>query len=185
MNPIAFLVVSTVAVIIGLPLLAITTYFVWVSWQTRPRRPKEDGYKYIYIEDDGSAREIAPDEIEYLETKFHPADGARPYIKLQYESLNGWGNLAGYLPRRQLPKNILIAHAPSKHFIERSNLKEALFEEHKLAGDTVIENPDGSFTIKHNKNISMKERYEIYKQIYFHKDDELNKTEGRTPKNAS
>ena len=157
---------------VGLIALTVIMYLTWYFWQTRPRRPKEDGYKYVYVEDDGSAREIAPDEKEYLETEYHPGDGARPYTKLRYESLNSWGNLAGYLPRRQLPKNIPITQAPSKRFIDKNKIKEAMFEEYKMAGDIINENLDGSFTIKHNKNISMKERYEIHKQIYFHKDEE-------------
>ena len=82
----------------------LSCYLAWFFWQTKPRRPKEDGYQYVYVEDDGSAQEIAADEREYLEAEYHPADGARPYIKLRYELLNGWGNLAGYLPRRLLPK---------------------------------------------------------------------------------
>ena len=50
---------------------------------------------------------------------------------------------------------------------------EAMIAEHKKAGDTVTENPDGSFTIEPNKNISKAERYEIHKQTYFHIDDEI------------
>jgi len=166
------IIIYTVVGIVGLIGLAVIMYLTWFFLQTRPRRPKEDGYKYVYVEDDGSAREIASDEKEHLETKYHPADGASPYIKLRYESLNGWGNLAGYLPRRQLPKNIMIAQAPSKQFVDKNKMREAMIDEHKKAGDTLIENPDGSFTIELNKNISMQERYEIHKQIYFHKDEE-------------
>jgi hypothetical protein len=102
MNPIIFIL----TIIIGFPVLAIIAYCLWFFWQTRSRRPNEDGYKYVYIEDNGSAREVTADERIYLETEFHPADGARPYIKLRYESLNGWGELSGFLLRRQLPKNI-------------------------------------------------------------------------------
>ena len=76
-------------------------YLAWFYWQTRPRRPKEDGYRYIWVEEDGSAREVTAYEKEHLETKFLPGDGARPYIKTRYETLDGWGSISGYLPRRQ------------------------------------------------------------------------------------
>jgi hypothetical protein len=95
--------------IIGLFLLAVAVYFIWVTWQTRPRRPKEDGYRYIFVEDNGTAREVTSDEREFLEMDFDPFDGARPYIKTCYATLNGYGGLSGYLPRRQLPENIPIA----------------------------------------------------------------------------
>ncbi|MFN8383399.1 MAG: hypothetical protein U0V02_15760 [Anaerolineales bacterium] len=114
MNPIIFVIVSVVVVIIGLPLLAIMTYFVWVSWQTRSRRSKDDGYQYVYVEEDGSAREVTADEKKYLETEFQPADGARPYIKLRYESTAPGGSISGFLRRRQLPSNIQINPTPSK-----------------------------------------------------------------------
>jgi hypothetical protein len=98
--------------VIGLFVLAVVMYLAWFHWQTRPRRPKEKGYQYVWVEEDGSAREVTADERKYLETEFLPGDGARPYIKLRYETLNGRGSIAGYLPRRQLPKNIAIAQAP-------------------------------------------------------------------------
>jgi hypothetical protein len=166
-------IIFVVSVVIGLPLLAVVAYLVWFFWQTRPRRPKEEEYPHVHVEDDGSAREVTTDERAYLETKFHPADGARPYVKLRYESLNDWGSITGYLPRRQLPKNILIAQAPStsnKGLIDRSKMIEA----HKKAGDTIIENPDGSFTAKLNRNdISEAERKEIFKRALFGRDDEI------------
>jgi hypothetical protein len=69
----------------------------------RSRRRKEQGFHYVYINDDGSARELDNDEKEYLNAKFHGADGARPYIKFRYESLTPDGRIGGYLERRQLP----------------------------------------------------------------------------------
>ena len=77
--------------------------------RARPRRGKEPGFEYIYVNSDGSARELEEDEIEYLSTEFHPADGGRPYIKLDYEARTPDGRLDGYLRRRQLPKRIAIS----------------------------------------------------------------------------
>jgi hypothetical protein len=64
------------------------------------------------VEDDGGARELNADERGYLSTKFHPADGARPYIKFRYESLTPDGRLSGYLRRHQLPKDVAIRQSP-------------------------------------------------------------------------
>ena len=107
------IIIYLVLGIIGLLLLAVALYFIWFTWQTRPRRSKEEGYHYIFVEDDGTAREVTSDEREFLETEFDPFDGARPYIKTRYETLDGYGGLSGYLPRRQLPENIPIA--PTKN----------------------------------------------------------------------
>src|SRR5215469_2917651 len=43
-----------------------------------------DPYPYVYVNVDGSARELHPDERDYLETPFSPGDGARPYVKGSY-----------------------------------------------------------------------------------------------------
>jgi len=86
-------------------LLISLLIFLFLS---RPRRRKEDGFKYIYVNDDGTAKELNDDEKEYLNTDFHNGDGARPYIKFRYQSRTPDSRLSGYLERRQLPKNIHI-----------------------------------------------------------------------------
>ena len=88
----------------------IGLFAVWFAIKTRPRRRRELGFEFIYVEDDGNARELDSDEREYLNTEFLPGDGARPYIKFRYESLTPDGRVSGYLRRRQLPKGIPILH---------------------------------------------------------------------------
>ncbi len=65
-------------------------------------------YPYVYILEDGSARELAPGERKYLDTPFHPGDSARPYIKENYRSKDGAGNMSGYCPRNMLPKRLKV-----------------------------------------------------------------------------
>jgi len=84
-------------------------FIAWFALQIRPRRRREPGFIYVYVNDDGSARELTADEREYLNTEFHGADGARPYIKFRYESLTPDLRIRGYLRRRQLPKRIRIS----------------------------------------------------------------------------
>jgi hypothetical protein len=66
------------------------------------------GFKYIRVNDDGTAREVAAGEREYLTQKFDPGDGARPYIKFGYEERTPDGKMSGFLKRRHLPRNIVI-----------------------------------------------------------------------------
>ena len=47
----------------------------------------------IWINDDGSARELSEADKKYVDTEFSPFDGARPYIKSTYQSRNGWAEL--------------------------------------------------------------------------------------------
>lgn len=84
------------------------------SFQMRPRRKREPGFEFIYVEDDGSARELSEEEKEYLNTRFEPTDGGRPYIKHRYESRAPDRRLSGYLPRRQLPKRVPIKSARNR-----------------------------------------------------------------------
>jgi hypothetical protein len=71
-----------------------------------------DPYPYIYVEMDGTARELHAKERAYLATPFRPTDSGRPYIKSSYEEKNGWGEIRGFLHRSALPGEIYIAQAP-------------------------------------------------------------------------
>ena len=68
----------------------------------------------VYINDNGSARELSESEKKYVDTEFSPLDGARPYIKTRYEQRNGWGNLSGFLQRKDAPVGMPINPAPSE-----------------------------------------------------------------------
>jgi hypothetical protein len=95
-----------VLAVFALPLLAVGGWFVV---QMRPRRGREPAeFKYVYVEDDGSARELDTQEREYLTAEFPAGDGGRPYVKLRSESLTPDGRIRGYLRRRQLPKRVAI-----------------------------------------------------------------------------
>jgi hypothetical protein len=45
---------------------------------------KIEPYPYVYVEDTGTYRELDIEDKKYLEEKFHPADGNRPYIKFNF-----------------------------------------------------------------------------------------------------
>jgi hypothetical protein len=66
----------------------------------------------VYIENDGSARELTDAEKKYVDTEFSPFDGARPYIKSQHAQRNAWGELRGYLDRKYVPAGAPVGPAP-------------------------------------------------------------------------
>jgi len=111
------------------------------------RRPDHlDGpYPYVHVNADGGARELHPDERAYLETRFQFGDGGRPYVKSSYSKRNGWGDLAGFLERSQLPSEIVVQDAPGESPYKPLPWSDQIqFLRDK--GFVVTENPDGTFT---------------------------------------
>jgi hypothetical protein len=76
--------------------------------------PRAENYSFIYVNADGTARELHPNERQYLETEFLPGDGAAPSVKDSYAERNGWGEITGYLMRSRLPPGTLIQDAPEE-----------------------------------------------------------------------
>ena len=66
----------------------------------------------VYINDDGSARELTEADKKYVDTEFSPLDGARPYIKSHYSQHTALGEIRGYLPRTEVPEGVPINPAP-------------------------------------------------------------------------
>lgn len=107
-------------------------------------------YPYVYVNVDGGARELHPDECDYLETPFSPVDGARPYVKGSYSQKNGWGEISGFLKRSELPSEIVIQASPSESPAKpptRSDQIQFL----RSKGLIVTENPDGTVTAQKPK----------------------------------
>lgn len=67
----------------------------------------------VYVNEDGSVRELTEAEKKYVNTEFSPLDGARPYVKSRYSDRTAWG-LRGYLPRTHVPYGTSIHPAPSQ-----------------------------------------------------------------------
>jgi hypothetical protein len=118
--------------------------------------PTAAPYPYIYVNADGTARELHANERQYLETEFRPGDGAAPYVKGSYAQRNGWGDLAGYLERSSLPHGTQIHDAPAED-PHRSRTKEEQMAWFRSKGMEVTENSDGSFTVgghQRHRNLS-------------------------------
>jgi hypothetical protein len=72
------------------------------------RDPDDARARFVYIEDDGSARELTPHECAYLAMPFDPPDGDRPYIKAHYRSLTPDRRMRGFLERKHLPRRLRV-----------------------------------------------------------------------------
>jgi hypothetical protein len=103
-------------------------------------------YAYIYINADGTARELHASEREYLEKEFTLGDGAMPYIKDSYDERDGWGELSGYLKREALPAGTAIEDARLQN-PRRPLTREDFAAWLRSKGVEVIEHDDGSMTI--------------------------------------
>ncbi len=114
----------------GLALVLIAAS-LWIRWRRRGRSafttasgsvvrlPKRAAMPnasttLVYINEDGSARELTEADKRYVDTEFSPLDGARPYIKSHYFQRTALGEIRGYLPRSEVPDRVPIKPAPSE-----------------------------------------------------------------------
>ncbi len=73
-----------------------------------PLRKKEAGTEFVYVEADGSVRELHQQEIDYLNAPFNYNDGARPILKKRYDEKNTDGKISGFILRQRVPRHIKI-----------------------------------------------------------------------------
>jgi hypothetical protein len=81
-------------------------------------------YPYIYVNADGTARELHASERAWLETEYTLGDGAMPRIKDSYDERNGWGEIRGYLQRADLPAGMAVGDAPAEDPIKPMSIDE-------------------------------------------------------------
>jgi hypothetical protein len=138
--------------------VAVIIYF---AWRWRPRRPLESGFQYVYMNQDSSVRELSPGERAYLSEDFAGGDGARPYIKGNYVSRDGWGSRSGFIERRRIPSRIKILPVHPDYDSREKELGFDLLGSHRAAGDINKTNADGSTTCIPHPQISRKERFKL------------------------
>ena len=131
-----------------------------VLWMLVPRRRPQAGFPCVYVNQDGSVRELSQGEQAYLSRKFDPFDGARPYLKSNYRSLDGWGSQSGYMERRRVPSIVEIQPVNPDYDMAAKDLEEDLLGIHRASGDVVVTNSNGSVTCTPNPNLSRTERME-------------------------
>jgi hypothetical protein len=129
--------------------------------------------EYVYVNQDGTVRELSQDERDYLSQDFSPGDGARPYIKLFYRSRNGWRSKSGFLLRKRVPSRITIEPVNPQFVTPKSDARTQLIEESRQVGDIITQNPDGSVTVTPNPNISRRKRFGMLRRLYLARQAEL------------
>lgn len=70
--------------------------------------PDKYGFPFVYIEENGDARELDDIEKEYLNTIYESFDSGRPYIKPYYNAISNDGKRSGYLLREKLPLDVIV-----------------------------------------------------------------------------
>ena len=76
---------------------------------------RQNDFEYVYVEEDGTVRELDNDEIQYLNSEFDPTDGARPYIKSSFRQLTPDNKVWGFILREKIPVNIKIKKTYKKY----------------------------------------------------------------------
>jgi len=146
----------SVGVVVG----AITLWGLYYTyWTRRFRRKAEPGFDYVYVNQDGTARELSPEEQKYVVEKFSPADGARPYFKTNYESRDGWGSLSGFIERRLVPAGISILSVCSDFDAKYAAAQLDFIEIERGSGHVITKNGDGSVTSSPDPSLSKAESY--------------------------
>ena len=105
------LLIKLVAGIILLLFAIVIGFGMWWLVEIPIRRWRALTFDYVYIDDNGNARELTVFENESVASALFPNGDADQLIKPHYESLTHDGRLRGYLPRRRLPNRISIAPA--------------------------------------------------------------------------
>jgi hypothetical protein len=127
---------------------------------------RQSEISFVYVNQDGSVREISVGEQEYLTRRFDPFDGARPYIKSRYWSWDNWGSRSGYLKRYRVPWRISIQPVrPDFDTVIKD--PEDMLGTYRAAGDAIVRNDDGSILCSPNMNISRRERWKRAQKYQF------------------
>jgi hypothetical protein len=110
--------------------LVLGAVSLWIRWQRRRANPfttrsgaivdppkraamPNASSMLVFVNEDGSVRELTEDDNAYGDTEFSPFDGNRPYVKLRYSDRTALGRLQGYLPRNEVPDGVPISPAPA------------------------------------------------------------------------
>jgi hypothetical protein len=113
-----------------------------------PDEAKLDPYPYVYVNADGSARELHPNERKHLETFFDPFGGGGPPVKYKYSQKLESGQIAGFLRRSKLPRGMEILRAPAEDPSKPLSREEEM-QLYRDKGLDVVEHVDGrGFTVR-------------------------------------
>jgi hypothetical protein len=109
---VAELLINLIAAIVVLAFAITIGFGLGRLLEIPARRRRASAFDYVYIDDDGNARELTAAEREYVATALFPDGDADQFIKPRYESLTQDSRMRGYLRRGQLPQRFPVAPAP-------------------------------------------------------------------------
>ena len=147
-------------------LFGIALLVAYLMRKGRPRRAREPGFEFVYVNQDGSARELSPEEQGYLSQKFVGGDSGRPYIKSNYESVDGWGSQSGFIARRRVPIQVDIRPVHPNYDDAVKRLGEDRLDLLRISGDVIVKNTDGSITSSPNPDIPRENHFEIVRSQF-------------------
>lgn len=122
-------------------------------------------FEYVYVNQDGSVRELSPKERAYLSEDFSGGDGGRPYIKSRYKALDGWRSLSGFLPRDLVPSGITIRPVNPQYDDLGAEKPIDLVQDSIKVGDIVTQDAEGFTICRPNPDISTEERFERLRRL--------------------
>jgi len=146
--------------------ILIVLAVVALVWKLGPRRLSGPGFKFVYVNQDGSVRELSPGEREYLSEKYLGGDSGRPYIKSRYSSLDGWGSISGFIRRSYVPARITILPVHPDYDAREKELGFDMLDSHRAAGDVIETRADGSIVCIPNPEISSTEWFDLSRSWY-------------------
>ncbi|MCO6511334.1 MAG: hypothetical protein J5I65_11145 [Aridibacter famidurans] len=152
-------------ILTGIVVLAIRAAYE-LLWLGRSVRPDEEGFKYVYVNLDGSVREVSPAEREYLLAEFEGFDSGRPYIKTFYESLTPRGFRSGFIERRKVWPGIPIQPVHPDYDARVAQGPHDTYGEERAAGDRFLVYRDGPFQVVETEpdpNLTHQERLDRMK----------------------
>ena len=90
------------------PWQAFATAFAAARKRNYGRAVPKPSEVLVRIDVDGSAWELTDAEKKYVDTEFSPFDGARPYIKSDYQQRTALGAINGFVDRKKVPAEIAV-----------------------------------------------------------------------------
>lgn len=123
-------------------------------------------FEYVYVNQDGSVRELSPREQDYLSEDFDGGDGGRPYIKWAYTDLDGWGSLSGFLARDKVPATVAVRRVNPRFDSFATDEITDPFADNRRLGDVIIQHADGTVTCTPNPALSDTQRIAALRESY-------------------
>ena len=121
-------------------------------------------FEYVYVNQDGTVRQLSGKEQDYLSEDFSGGDGGWPYIKGAYTDVDGWGSLSGFLARAKVPPGMAVLPVNPRFDSFPEEFVDDIADNQKL-GDTITRHPDGSLTCTPNLNLSSEQRVEMTRRL--------------------